>query len=114
MMPLFSRPLWVTIVLLVASGAAATKVMPAALHHETIWTGRPDGFVVDWRADGFSVTRAGKEVLSIGAIATREWNYLRENARSRALKFDKTDALLSSVGPFLSVQEGSFCDCDGK
>jgi hypothetical protein len=48
------------------------------------------------------------------AIATREWNYLRENARSRALKFDKTDALLSSVGPFLSVQEGSFCDCGGK
>ena len=73
----------------------------------------PDGFLVNWQVDRLDVTRAGKRVLSFNAIAAREWSRVREGADSQALRMEKTYAVLSAVGPWLSVQGGTFCDCGG-
>lgn len=101
---------WCGAVLLLAE---IMSVSATAADDATIWTGGMDGFAVDWRADGLDATRAGKLVLSFGAVARREWSEVRARGGGRALTLEKTYAVLSDVGPWLSVQEGSFCDCGG-
>jgi hypothetical protein len=38
---------------------------------------------------------------------------LHRDAPGQSLEFAKSDAVLSAVGPYLSVEEGTFCDCGG-
>ena len=81
--------------------------------NETIWNGRSGGFSIAWRTDRLELSDAGKLAMSFKALAEREWSRVREGADNRALRMEKTYAVLSAVGPWLSVQAGTYCDCGG-
>jgi hypothetical protein len=96
-----------------AAGPGRTIAVAHAADQETICPGNVDGFTVQCYADRLEVTRAGTLVLSFGAVAAREWEEIRKHANGRALTLQMTYTVLSAVGPWLSVEEGVFCDCGG-
>jgi hypothetical protein len=112
-----SYAFWHDAFLLLAAGVGAMAMGAlfdrAIADNRTIWVGGMDGFAVDWGVDRLDVTRDGKPVLSFGAVAARDWTTVRENAPGQELTLEQTYTVLAEVGPWLSVQEGSFCECGG-
>jgi hypothetical protein len=101
----------------IATSAVAALALPPAMaaEQETIWQGRSDGYDIDWRSDRLDVLNSDKRqlVLSFGSMAERDWQRVRELAGDRSGSMDRTYSVLSAVGPWLSVEEGAYCDCGG-
>jgi hypothetical protein len=78
-----------------------------------IWSGNSGGFAIEWRRSDITVRSRGALLISFRALAAREWMQLHRDASGQSLAFEKSDAVISAVGPYLSIQEGTFCDCGG-
>lgn len=99
-----------------ATAAVAALALPSAkgAEEETIWRGRSNGFDIDWGSDRLDVlSEKGELVLSFGKIAEQDWQRVRKSAGDRSGSMDRTYSILSLVGPWLSVEEGAYCDCGG-
>jgi hypothetical protein len=99
--------------LLSAASTHALSAQPAA----TIWRGRSGGFDVTWTSGDISARRArdGVVVFSARAIADREWGATSADSDDAVpvREWERTYRVLSLVGPILSLQEETYCDCGG-
>ncbi len=88
---------------------------------QQIWEGQSSGFTVEWTTSNLTVRRttpaAGKSaseaVLDFAKLAEVDWQRTRRGAGSNPIEADTTYRILSLAGPYLSVEEGSYCDCGG-
>lgn len=80
------------------------------------WEGSTGDYFVDWNAADLTVRThgpQGERVLSLRQLAESEWKELLRTGGKAPLEFEIRYRLLSAVGPYLSVEESSYCDCGG-
>lgn len=100
---------------LLCAWASALPVWAQASGGGSIWKGKSGPYNIEWSVANLRVTRAqgGQTVLDATSRAKAEWAKLSRNARGAAIEAQYTYRLLSSVGPYLAIEEGEYCDCGG-
>ena len=81
----------------------------------TIWKGQSGNYGIDWSSTGLTVTREANplSVFDAAAEAKAAWSGFVRNANGAPMEAEFTYRLLSAVGPYLSLEEGVYCDCGG-
>lgn len=79
------------------------------------WKGSSGAYNVDWSATNLKVTpkESGAPVFDASAKAKAAWNEMVRISNGTPMEADFTFRLLSIVGPYLSVEESTYCDCGG-
>ncbi len=81
-----------------------------------IWSSTVGHFLIKWTSDNIVIVRDDQQlqpVLSFKTIARADWDALVRQTPDRSLEGETTYRILSVVGPFLSLEEGNYCDCGG-
>lgn len=80
-----------------------------------IWKGKSGGFAIEWTAANLKAVRAdnGLVIYDAAAEARKSWARYARDAKGAPLEAAFTYRLLSAVGPYLSVEEGIYCECGG-
>lgn len=103
-------------VLLCCSAALACQLQAqGAGPGRTIWKGKSGKYAIEWSATNLKVTRAAgpRSVFDAAADAKTAWSGFVRNSNGAPMEAEFTYRLLSAVGPYLSLEEGVYCDCGG-
>lgn len=81
----------------------------------TLWKGTSGNYNIEWSTGNLRVVRSdtGATVFDAAARAKSEWNDILRRANRGPLEADFTYRLLSVAGPYLSMEEGEYCECGG-
>jgi hypothetical protein len=76
---------------------------------------QPPGYTIESSATSLKVIRSDnkKVVFDAAADAKAAWNKMVRIAKGTPMEAEFTYRPLSSVGPYLSLEEAEFCDCGG-
>lgn len=78
-----------------------------------LWSGKSGEYSIQWTASNLKVTQGERTVYDAAAAAKAAWADMVRKSNGIAMEAQFTYRLLSAVGPYLSVEEGVFCDCGG-
>lgn len=81
-----------------------------------IWSGESAGFRLHWSTSDLIVTKAvaqSPEFLATRQIAVAAWKQYMVDKAPVPYQFERTDTLLSVVGPLISLRTSEYCDCGG-
>jgi hypothetical protein len=81
----------------------------------TIWKGKSANYAIEWSNTNLKVTQAANplSIFDAAARAKTAWSGFVRNSNGASLEADFTYRLLSAVGPYLSLEEGMYCECGG-
>jgi hypothetical protein len=108
------RPSW--LVLLCCSAAFAWQPQAQGPGPDrTIWKGTSANYAIEWSTTNLKVTRAGNapSIFDAAAQAKTAWSGFVRNSNGAPMEADFTYRLLSAVGPYLSLEQGVYCECGG-
>jgi len=80
-----------------------------------IWKGKSGNYAIECSAAKLKATQAdnGRVAFDAAAEADAAWAGFVRNSNGAPMEAEFTYRLLSAVGPYLSVEEGVYCDCGG-
>jgi|HubBroStandDraft_1064217.scaffolds.fasta_scaffold00004_137 hypothetical protein len=80
-----------------------------------IWKGTSGKYAIEWSASALRATRSDTNQIAFDARAEAqaEWSRIVQTSPGARLKAEFTYRLLSAAGPYLSIEEGEYCDCGG-
>jgi hypothetical protein len=106
-----SRP-----VLLCCSAAFAWQLQAQApAPDRTIWKGKSGNYAIEWSTTNLKVTRAANppSIFDAASQAKTAWSGFVQSSNGAPMEAEFTYRLLSAVGPYLSLEEGIYCECGG-
>ena len=80
-----------------------------------IWSGRSGSYAIEWSTANLKAKRLdnGRVVFDAAAEAKAAWAGFVRHSNGAPMKAQFTYRLLSAVGPYLSLEEATYCDCGG-
>lgn len=93
--------------------AAAFLALDATSAAAQIWRGRSGGFEIVWTEDDITARRVsdGALVFSARRLVAAQWSGAED--ADEPYEGANSYRLLSVVGPVISLEENSYCDCNG-
>lgn len=81
----------------------------------SIWKGTSGNYAVEWSGSTLRATRTDTNQIAFDARSDAEaaWSKIVQRSKGGPLQAEFTYRLLSVAGPYLTVEEGEYCDCGG-